>query len=181
MQPDPRRLAIALLAALAITLVGCDNAPAPSTSGGATGSPGGSEAATPTPIEPTEVPGGASGPPEPTPVGRTETEWGTILDAVPDSFPRYPGAQDAEPVDEPVSAAYVASATIDAVATWYQEAIAALGFDARELSQPLEDGSRVLDVQGDLPECRLQLTFRPAGGSTMIMVLYAAGCAGGEG
>jgi hypothetical protein len=39
----------------------------------------------------------------------------------------------------------------------------------------------VLDVLGDLPECRLQLTFRPAGGSTMITVLYAAGCAGGEG
>ena len=39
----------------------------------------------------------------------------------------------------------------------------------------------MLDVSSDLPECRLQLAFRPADGSTIIKVLYGAGCAGGEG
>jgi hypothetical protein len=36
-------------------------------------------------------------------------------------------------------------------------------------------------MQGDLPECRVRLTFRPAGGSTMITVLLAAACFGGGG
>ena len=34
----------------------------------------------------------------------------------------------------------------------------------------------MLDSQADLPECRVQTTFRPEGGSTMITVLFAAGC-----
>ena len=38
----------------------------------------------------------------------------------------------------------------------------------------------MLDTVSDLPECRIQTTFRPAGGSTMITVLYGAGCAGGQ-
>jgi hypothetical protein len=176
-----RRPALSLLAALAIVVTACGTSPASPTAPGGTASPVTSQTPTETPVTPTEVPGGASGPAEPTPVGRTETEWGTILDAVPDSFPVYPGARPAGPVDAPVSTAYVADAAVGAIATWYQGALAALGFDTSGLSQPLEDGSRVLDVLGDLPECRLQLTFRPAGGSTMITVLYAAGCAGGEG
>ena len=41
--------------------------------------------------------------------------------------------------------------------------------------------TRVLDLASDVPECRVQATFHPAGGSTMISVLYGAGCAGGDG
>jgi hypothetical protein len=36
----------------------------------------------------------------------------------------------------------------------------------------------MLDMQGDLPECRLRMTFRPAAESTMITVLLGAGCFG---
>ena len=50
------------------------------------------------------------------------------------------------------------------------------GYATIDLSDPLEDGSRVLDSQADLPECQVQTTFRPEGGSTMITVLFAAGC-----
>ena len=67
------------------------------------------------------------------------------------------------------------------MATWYQDALEATGASTLDLSSPLEDGSRVLDMQGDLPECRVRLTFRPEGGSTMITVLVAAGCVGGGG
>ncbi len=111
----------------------------------------------------------------------TQTAWGTILDAVPDSFPVYPAAQIAGPQAAPVSAAFITPAGVDVVAAWYQAALETLGFSTVSLSSPLEDGSRVLDTHGDLPECRIQTTFRPEGGSTMITVLYAAGCAGGEG
>lgn len=135
------------------------------------------------PTEPTPVPGGPSATPVPQPSERTTTEtpWGTILDAVPADFPVFPGAAPAEPPAAPVSAAFFSSAGVDEVASWYKDALEAQGFATMGLSSALEDGSRVLDSQGDLPECRIQTTFRPTGGSTMITVLYAAGCAGGEG
>jgi hypothetical protein len=76
-----------------------------------------------------------------------------------------------------VSAAYASKDGVDAVAPWYRKALEDTGFSTLDLSDPLEDGSRVLDSQGDLPECQVQITFQPAGGSTMITVLYAAGCA----
>ena len=123
------------------------------------------------PPEPTQPPGG----------GTTDTEWGAILDVVPDGFPVIPGAKPAEGLDEPASGWWLAGASVDEVASWYQEALAELGFTVGDLSSALEDGSRVLDVASDLPECRLQLAFRPADGSTIIKVLYGAGCAGGEG
>ena len=172
----PAILATALLA----LVVGACGSPAPSAITPAPASAAGSAA---TMAPPTEVPGGASTQPAPQPthVTTTQTDWGTILDAVPTTFPVFPGAQVAEPPAEPVSAAFVSTAPVDNVATWYRDALQAQGFATTSLSSPLEDGSRVLDSQGDLPECRIQVTFRPAGGSTMITVLYAAGCAGGEG
>ncbi len=128
--------------------------------------------------------GPATGLPEPTqPPGRgtTDTEWGAILDVVPDGFPVIPGARPAEGLAEPASGWWLAGAGVDEVASWYQGALAEQGFTVGDLSSPLEDGGRVLDVSSDLPECRLQLAFRPADGSTIIRVLYGAGCAGGGG
>jgi hypothetical protein len=181
---------------IAITLavgVGACGSPSPS----ATAAPSVTAAATstaarPTPVltegpPPTPVPVPSSGPatgrPEPTqaPGGTTQTEWGAIRDVVPDGFPVIPGAKPAEGQNEPASGWWLAEAGVDEVASWYQGALAERGFTVGDLSSPLEDGSRVLDVSGDLPECRLQLAFRPADGSTIIKVLYGAGCAGGEG
>ena len=68
------------------------------------------------------------------------------------------------------------AADVDTVASWYRDALEAAGYATIDLSDPLEDGSRVLDSQTDLPECKVQTTFRPEGGSTMITVLFAAGC-----
>jgi hypothetical protein len=123
------------------------------------------------PAAPTDAPGG----------GTTKTDWGTILDHVPEGFPVFPGAEPAELPDGPNSGAWSATGDVDAVATWYRTKLEELGFTTKDLSSPLEDGSRVLDTVSDLPECRIQTTFRPADGSTMIVVLYGAGCAGGEG
>jgi hypothetical protein len=132
----------------------------------------------------TPVPGGASSEPEP-PVGgnpgTTLTEWGRILDEVPGDFPIHPGAEPAELPEGPNSGAWSVGADTEAVATWYRDHLEAGGFTIDNLSTPLEDGSRVLDIRTDLPECRIELTFRPADGSTMIVVMYGAGCAGGDG
>jgi hypothetical protein len=131
----------------------------------------------------TPVPGGASEDPVPPPdnTGTTQTEWGRILDAVPDTFPTYPGAEPADLPEGPNSGAWLTDAAIDDVVPWYRTAIEDAGFTIDNLSSPLEDGSRVLDVVGDLPECKAQVTFRPENGSTIIIVMYGAGCAGGEG
>jgi hypothetical protein len=133
-----------------------------------------------TSANPTVVPGGVTVSPGPpgTRIPSTQTEWGAILDALPDGFPVYPGATVGEPPAEPVSAAFDTSDPADGVASWYRQALTDAGFSQVDLSDPLEDGSRVLDVQSDIPECRIQLTLRPRGGSTMIIVLYGAGCAG---
>ncbi len=75
-----------------------------------------------------------------------------------------------------MSAALLAEADVETVAGWYRDALEAAGYGTIDLSDPLEDGSRVLDSQTDLPECQVQTTFRPEDGSTMITVLFAAGC-----
>ena len=180
--------------AIAVVVVAACGGSAPSTPPAPSATPAtASTTAGPTPIltegpPPTVVPvpssGPATDPPEPTGPpdgGPTDTEWGAILDVVPDGFPVIPGAKPAEGLDEPASGWWLAEANVDDVAGWYQGALGELGFTVGDLSSPLEDGSRVLDVSSDLPECRLQLAFRPADGSTIIKVLYGAGCAGGEG
>jgi hypothetical protein len=130
----------------------------------------------------TPVPGGASGSPEvPDRPATTVTEWGTILDRVPEGFPVFPGAAGSDPFDGPASGAWEAVAGVGQVADWYMEAFEELGWSQVDLGSPLEDGTQVLDLASDLPECRVQVTFRPLGGSTMISVLYGAGCAGGDG
>jgi hypothetical protein len=188
----PTRRSLTLLAVLALAVGGC------ATSATRTESPSATEVeatSTPSPAspseapvateppEPTEVPGGASltPPPPPSEGSTTQTDWGAILDGVPDAFPLFPGADVAEPPSAPVSGAFITAAGVDEVAAWYRDALGAAGYGMVDVSEPLEDGSRVIDVQGDLPECRIQITVRPAGESTMITVLYGAGCAGGEG
>jgi hypothetical protein len=128
----------------------------------------------------TPVPGGSMTGPSGAGSGTTLTDWGRILDTVPDGFPVYPGARPADGLAEPVSGAWVADAATATVADWYVGTFKELGWSSVDLGSALEDGSLVLDLASDLPECRVQATFRPAGGSTMILVLYGAGCAGGD-
>jgi hypothetical protein len=187
------RAVIVIAITLAVGVGACGSAApsattAPSATAAATSTPAG-----PTPVltdgpPPTPVPVASSGPAtqpsEPTQLpgsGTTQTEWGAIRDVVPDGFPVIPGARPAEGQSEPASGWWLAEAGVDETASWYQGALAERGFSVGDLSSALEDGSRVLDVSGDLPECRLQLVFRPVDGSTIIKVLYGAGCAGGEG
>jgi len=180
-----RRTGLAAVAfAIALAAMACGSTPAsvgpspasPSSTTVAAASPtiAATDAATPT-----AVPGGETVSPGPGATHKpttTVTDWGVILDAVPDDFPRYPDAKDTE-ADEPVSAALITdTADVDTVASWYRDALEAAGYATIDLSDPLEDGSRVLDSQTDLPECQVQTTFRPEGGSTMITVLFAAGC-----
>lgn len=101
---------------------------------------------------------------------------------MPSTFPVFPDATVADPPPSgPDSGAWIAKASVAEVATWYRDALQAANFAKVDLGDPLEDGSQVVDAQGDVPECKAQVTVKPAGASTMITVLLGAGCAGGEG
>ena len=179
-------VAVLLIVLLIVAACGSTAPSARPTASAATSVPPSTPAATDSPTDaPTDapatagltpVPGGESEEPEP-PVdstGTTETEWGTILDAVPDDFPIYPGAEPAE-LPEAASGIWSALAPAEAVSAWYGRTLEGQGYSV-DLGSALEDGSRVAEIQTDLPECRIQVTFRPAAGSTMIVVMYGAGC-----
>jgi hypothetical protein len=180
--PFARPIVLLALAG-AVVLAACDpqGGVLPTTAQGTTAAPG----ATAAPVDGesagptlTPVPGGQTAAPEPLPtvVGVAQTEWGAILVALPASFPVYPGA---EPVDLPevTTAAFSVPVDVEAATGWYLEALGAKGYQL-ELSDPLESGEQVLDAASDLPECRIQAAFRPEADSTIITVLYGAGCAG---
>jgi hypothetical protein len=190
MPPSRRRpLAVALTLVAAVAVAGCDRSAvasaAAASSAGATGAPAATMSTDPRPSVAhgpslTPVPGGATIQPDPaaTRIPTTQTDWGEILDALPRSFPLYPGAEIADLEGGPFSGTFEVPTDAAAAATWYRDAFSASG-DGTELSDPLEDASRVLDVQADLPECRIQMTFRPQDGSTIITVLVASACANG--
>jgi hypothetical protein len=128
------------------------------------------------------VPGAQSNGPGPvgTLIPTTQTDWGEILDDLPASFPLHPDADVAEVPGEVVTGSFEAPAGPDALIAWYTDTFTARGYGI-DTGTALEDGSRVMDIAADLPECRIQITFRPADGSTIMTVLVASACATGTG
>lgn len=187
-----RALILVLVVSMAAMVAACNASATATPTPSALAGPASAGTTSPGPtITADETPSGTAGGPTLTPVSSgvtispgpaatrissTQTDWGAILDALPDTFPIYPGVTQAEPPPEPVSAAFDVTDPMDRVVSWYRDTLAGAGFSLIDLSAPLEDGSRVLDVQSDIPECRIQLTFRPRGESTMIIVRYGAGC-----
>jgi hypothetical protein len=176
---------VLLVLVASLALAACESSrepsPAPSVGGAASDAP----SATPVPTasdaaEPslTPVPGGQTIDPGPLPTrtGTVQTEWGEILVALPASFPIHPQAGS---VDLPGTATASLSVPVDleAATDWYVEALGGKGYQL-DLSDPLESGTRVLDVASDVPECRIRMDFRPEADSTIMTVLYGAGCAG---
>jgi hypothetical protein len=112
-----------------------------------------------------------------TPVPTTSTEWGAILDALPAGVPRFPSARDATP-EGAASASLSTGSSVAQVVAWYNGEMAAAGYDRTASSGPLEDGSVVVEYGGGsvAPGCRVQVTAKPRGGETLIVILVAAAC-----
>ncbi|HET7830000.1 MAG TPA: hypothetical protein VFL03_10590 [Candidatus Limnocylindrales bacterium] len=180
----------ALAAAIVASVAGCGG-----TSASASAAPSIAAVSSPTPASaatsvapltpapsPTAVPGGQSNPPGPgtSRMPTTQTEWGEIVDGLPDWFPFYPDAGVAEVPDEVVSGSFEVPVDVESLVGWYTERLTERGY-AVDTGDPLEDGSRVMDVSSDIPECRFQLTARPADGSTIMSVLVASACVNGTG
>ncbi len=135
----------------------------------------------PTPSEPTAtltpVPTNPGSTTEPAPSGQTDTDWGRIWDGLPTGFPAFPGAHATEIGAGPASATLDAGSTEPAaVMNFYQTALQAAGWIIVGVSGPREDGSLELSVVDIHPACQLRATVTPLGGSTIVTILYGAGC-----
>jgi hypothetical protein len=114
--------------------------------------------------------------PAPTPPGQTDTEWGRIWDTVPATFPAYPGAHPTETGAGPASAVLDAGAAKPAeVVSFYESALVGQGLSTVSRDGPREDASYDL-LMGDNGSCSTEITAAPLGGSTIITIMYGAGC-----
>lgn len=108
--------------------------------------------------------------------GITETDWGPIWDALPPGFPHYPGSTPTETGGGAASAILDAPADVPTVTSWYQATLELVGFNTLSLSGPLEDGSMEIESAGLETRCLVRTTIAPLGGSTIVTILYGAGC-----
>jgi len=144
---------------------------------GACGGPGPTAAPTPqatggSPLPTSSLAAGSPATTEPT---TTETDWGTIWDAVPLDFPVPQGAEAVE-ANEAVSVAWAAGGRPAQIATSMVAALEAAGWSTEGASDPYEDGSQVIDAVRGAPDCRAQVTVAPRGDQILVLVRYAAAC-----
>ncbi|HEX2756635.1 MAG TPA: hypothetical protein VHM48_14295 [Candidatus Limnocylindrales bacterium] len=126
----------------------------------------------------TAVPGGPASPVAGASVGpptTTETEFGTIWDALPPSFPRLPGQEPADTGAGPTSGSFALNMTAAAASQAIAAALKALGWTV-DVGSPLEDGSVVLDATHAPAGCKTEVRFTPLSGTVIMSVLYGASC-----
>jgi hypothetical protein len=116
---------------------------------------------------------------EPTPElpSQSESVWGVIWDAVPDSFPVPVDAAVADPQRGPVSGAWtvpVADVSAPELAGYYRDALDENGWGTG-VDGPLEDGSYTVWSSNGYG-CETLTTILPRGDESLITVLFGAGC-----
>ena len=160
-----------LLALIALGVGACTTTSTPSgTAAASTGTPA---PASSSPVV-TLVPSDAASPAATQP-GQSDTDWERIWDDVPGDFPTYPGAHPTETGEGPASQVLDAGpAAPAAIVDWYKTALAAASYKAVSDDGPREDGSYELIASGG--GCDIRVTAAPLGGSTIITIMYGAGC-----
>jgi hypothetical protein len=172
---SPSRTRSLVLVAIVVVLSACTTSPGASTpasaapsASGAPATPAGASASASTASP------GASAPASSTATQST-TEWGRIWDALPPSFPTYPGAQPTETGAAPATATLQLPVTVDAAAAWWRTALEGAGYRIEGVNGPLEDGSIVIDAEGGAG-CRVQTSVAPLGGTTVATIHVGADC-----
>ena len=118
---------------------------------------------------PTPVVGATIGPPT-----TTETEFGTIFDALPPSFPKLLGQEPAETGAGPTSGSFAANMSVGDARRIIEVSLVAQGWTVA-VGSPLEDGTVVLEAKGTAG-CKTEVRFTPRSGTVMMSVLYGAAC-----
>lgn len=132
---------------------------------------------TPSPI-PTSAATPATASPSAGEPGQTETEWewGRIWDDIPATFPRVAGSIPTEMGEGPASATLAVPTDVQAAADFMQAALETAAYSTEAKSGPLEDGSFVIDSIGEDPACRVETRLTPLSGTTVMTVMFGAGC-----
>jgi hypothetical protein len=164
---------------LAVALAACNSSAVSSSPPVATS--GATEPASETATEPaseepldTAIPSDEPSGPDTGDVTQTDTEWGRIWDALPRSFPSYPGSEPASDIGEPASGQFVVPTDVATATAWLKAALDVTGLRTT-VSGPLEDGSMRLDSTGP-NGCAVQTTIARTGTVTLETVLYGAQC-----
>jgi hypothetical protein len=88
----------------------------------------------------------------------------------------FAGARPTETGQGPTSGTFQVEGDVEAVSTFYRGALENAGYSTLSLSGPMEDGSVILESQGEPTACRIRTTIAPLGGTTVVSVLYGAAC-----
>jgi hypothetical protein len=162
----------ALIAACGGTATATPSPTDPPTTSPAAATPGPTEAAL------TPVPG-SSAEPAPSQAGvptTTETDWGTIWDALPPSFPRDATWTPVDPIEGPASGAFAVGASGEEAAMTMQSALELGNYSTYTMSGPSEDGSYVIESIGETEACRVETRVTPLSGTTHVRVRMTADC-----
>jgi hypothetical protein len=155
-----------LAIAAVLAAAGCGSGPGRSTPAGPTGSGSG----------PTAVPGRPASPPAASvnPPTTTETEFGTIYDSLPPTFPKLPGQAPAPTGAGPTSGSFVANMSVTDARKLIEVSLIAQGWRVA-VGSPLEDGSVVLEATA-AGGCKTEVRLAPMSGTVLMSVLYGASC-----
>jgi hypothetical protein len=126
-------------------------------------------------VEPTDAPESVAVTPELP--SQSESEFGLIWDAIPESFPVPAGAAVADPQAGPVSGAWtvsVATTSAPDLAGFYRDALDDIGWGTG-IDGPLEDGSYTVWSSNGYG-CETWTRILPRGDESLVTVLFGAGC-----
>jgi len=105
----------------------------------------------------------------------TNTEFGTIFDALPPSFPKLPGEEPVETGAGPTSGSFATNLSVTDARKIIEVSLIAQGWTVA-VGSPLEDGTVVLEATGAKPACKTEVRFSPTSGTVTMSVLYGASC-----
>ncbi len=106
----------------------------------------------------------------------TSSDWGEFWDALPPTYPLYPGAHPTVTGGGPASAILDIPADAPTASTWFQNALKAAGFAIEGANGPREDGSYDVVATKGAGDCRTEVTLAPLGSTTTATIYLAAAC-----